>query len=70
VSSAATAFGRYITSKKLTPKEVSDQLKLTRAYVHMLISGTVTPALKLAWRIEKWSDGKVKMQSWSPFIKE
>jgi hypothetical protein len=65
-----TPFGKYIESnEKLSPKEVAKQLALTRAYVHMLIAGTVTPALKLAWRIEKWSKGAVKMQSWVAYMK-
>lgn len=70
MASSPTPFGKFIEQKKLSPKTVSDQLKLTRAYVHMLIAGTVTPALRLAWRIEKWSGSKVKMQSWVPYMKE
>jgi hypothetical protein len=69
MASSPTPFGKYIERKKLSPKEVSNQLSLTRAYVHMLIAGSVTPALRLAWRIEKWSIGKVKMQSWVPYMK-
>lgn len=64
-----TPFGVYVTRKKLSPKEVAEQLSITRAYVHMLISGSQTPAFKLAWEIELWSDGAVTMQSWAPFLK-
>ncbi len=65
-----TPFGKHIEKSRLSPKEVSEQLKVTRAYVHMLVGGSTTPSLRKAWEIEVWSKGAVKMQSWIEFMDE
>lgn len=65
-----TPFGQYLEKKQISGLEASKTLDVTYAYIRMFILGTATPALKLAWRIEEWTEGKVKMQSWVPFLKE
>lgn len=59
-----TDFGKHLKKLGISPADAALALGTTKAYIYMLSQGKVTPALRLAGRIEKWSKGKVKMQSW------
>ena len=59
-----TNFGAYLKKQNIAAETAAKQLGVTKSYVHMLMRGDVTPALKLAGSIEKWTKGKVKMQMW------
>lgn len=59
-----TRFAKFISDQRLDAKTIASQLKKSKAYILMLANGAQTPSLRLAWDIEKWSKGKVTMQSW------
>ena len=65
--SKLSKFGLYL--KKLSKKEISTwavaaDLEITPSYVNALALGTMTPGLKLAVKIQKWSKGAVPATSW------
>lgn len=68
IMSSITEFGRYLKTTGTAPRDAAKALSTTRAYIYMLSIGTATPALKLAGEIEKWSKGKVRMQTWLKWI--
>lgn len=59
-----SVFGKYLATNELTVDEVAEKLGVTKSYVHALASGTMTPGLKLAVEIQKWSRGAVMPESW------
>lgn len=50
----------YATQKKLSRKDLAKMLGLSSPFVSQLISGTRTPSLAVAQKIEKATGGKVK----------
>jgi plasmid maintenance system antidote protein VapI len=60
----STAFGRYLRKQKITAAEAAAALGVTRSYIQALVTGTMTPGLKLAIVILHWSKGAVAAESW------
>ena len=59
-----SVFGKYLKTNKLSVDVVAEKLGVTKSYVHALASGTMTPGLKLAVEIQKWSGESVSPASW------
>lgn len=64
-----TDFGKHLDGRPGSFDQAAKELGLTTAYVRMLANGSSTPKLGLAGKIENWSGGEVKMQSWLPFCR-
>jgi hypothetical protein len=63
-TSARTAFGRWLTEKEISYVDAGEKMGIHPRYGVMLACGSVTPGLKLALRIAKWSEGAVPVDSW------
>ena len=59
-----TAFGRHVKSNDFAPSAVAATLGVTKSYVQALMTGAMTPGLKLAIEIQRWSKGTVAADSW------
>lgn len=59
-----TDFGRLLEERGLSYAAAGADLGITRSYAQMLATGAATPQLVLAGKIELWSGGKVRMQTW------
>ena len=59
-----TTFGRYLKKQSMTAADAAEQLDITRSYVNALVTGSMTPGLKLAIEIQRWSRGVVAADSW------
>ena len=59
-----TPFGRYLKKKKISAVDAAAALGVTRSYVQALMTGAMTPGLKLAIEILRWSKGAVVAESW------
>jgi len=64
VAKKLTAFGKYLKKKKISAAEAASELGVTRSYISALISGAMTPGLKLAIEIQNWSKTAVAADSW------
>lgn len=60
----ATVFGRYLAVKEISYADAAADLEVHPRYANMLASGAVTPGLKLALKIAKWSKRLVPVDSW------
>ena len=60
-----TAFGRYLRDKKISTADAASELGITKSYVSALASGAMTPGLKLAIEIMRWSREDVAVESWT-----
>lgn len=49
----------YLFRKKITFKEFAFQLKISTSYLYQLISGDRKPSLKLAQKIEDYTQGAI-----------
>jgi transcriptional regulator with XRE-family HTH domain len=59
-----TLFGKYLRDKNISAADAAFELGVTRSYVSALVSGAMTPGLKLAVEILRWSRGAVSAESW------
>jgi predicted XRE-type DNA-binding protein len=64
VKKKLTVFGRYLKKQNMSAADAAEQLDVTRSYVQALMTGTMTPGLKLAIEILHWSNGAVPAESW------
>ena len=55
-------FAEYTEKKSAT--QVAKELGVCAEYVRLLRLGARTPSLRVALRIEDWSKGQVKLESW------
>jgi transcriptional regulator with XRE-family HTH domain len=60
----STPFGRYLKKQKISALDAAEALGVTKSYVNLLISGAMTPGLKLAIEIQHWTKGTVPADSW------
>ncbi len=66
-NTALTPFGVYISDNSTVPI-MAKRLGITTAYVYMLMKGKISPSLALAAEIEKFTNGRVSLQSWIPYL--
>lgn len=59
-----TAFGKYLKRERISAADAAKELNITRSYVNALMTGAMTPGLKLAIEILRWSNGAVEAESW------
>lgn len=59
-----TAFGRYLKKQKISTIGAAVALGVTKSYISALVTGSMTPGLKLAIEIQRWSRGIVAADSW------
>lgn len=59
-----TPFGRYLKKQKISTTDAASELDVTKSYVNALAGGYMTPGLKLALEIVRWSKGAVAVDSW------
>jgi len=57
-------FGQYLKKQKITAALAAEELGVTQSYINALASGAMTPGLKLAIEIQKWSRSAVLAASW------
>jgi hypothetical protein len=62
--SALTPFGKYLKRERISAADAARELGVTRSYVSALVSGAMTPGLKLAVEIWRWSKESVPVESW------
>jgi hypothetical protein len=61
-----TPFGKYLKFNNIPMDSAAKALGVTRQYAQALATGYMTPGMRLAWDIERWTKGRVAMQSWMP----
>ena len=61
---AATHFARWMDRMRLTGREVSEQVGISRQYVYLLRVGAAAPGLELALALEVYTDGEVRPEHW------
>jgi transcriptional regulator with XRE-family HTH domain len=59
-----TPFGRYLKKNNISAADAASELGVTRSYVQALMTGAMTPGLKLAIEILHWSRETVSAESW------
>jgi hypothetical protein len=64
MSKTTTKFGDYLKKRELSDGEAAKELELTKSYIQQLRTGTATPGLHAAAKIQKWSAGEVPFESW------
>jgi DNA-binding XRE family transcriptional regulator len=57
-------FGQYLKKQAITAALAAEELDVTTSYINALAAGTMTPGLKLAIEIQKWSRSAVLAASW------
>lgn len=58
------ALKKYLKANGLTAKEFSRKAEVDHSQISRYMRGLVKPSLENAYRIEKTTKGKVKMESW------
>lgn len=59
-----TPFGQYLRAQKISAADAASALGVTKSYISALMLGSMTPGLKLAIEILRWSKGAVAAESW------
>jgi predicted XRE-type DNA-binding protein len=60
----STFFGHHLKKQKISAADAAEALGVTKSYVNLLISGKMTPGLRLAIEIQRWSNGAVPADGW------
>lgn len=64
-SAELSAFGKFLSTNKITRDQAAKDLDVTPAYISMLAHGKATPGLKLAMDIYRWSARKKAPEAFS-----
>lgn len=64
VARPLTDFGLYLSTTQIPLDEAAQALEITRSYASALATGRATPGLRLALRIEDWTQGSVPCRAW------